>query len=175
MKELSIKEKAKRYNEAIKRAKAMIKVANNQEETYNSVITIFPELAESEDEKIRKTIISMFKSYNIQKVGDFTDKDIIAWLEKQGKQNLTDKVEPKDYNSIDPHFGKPIDKVEPKFKVGDWIINTESGYIRQILKINNGCYKTDYGVLPIKDYESIFRLWTIQNARKGEVKKRWLR
>lgn len=34
------------------------------------------------------------------------------WLKKQGWQNNSDV---KDYNSIDPHFGKPIDKVEPKF------------------------------------------------------------
>ena len=39
----------------------MIKVANNQEETYNSVITIFPELKESEDERIRKELIFYFQ------------------------------------------------------------------------------------------------------------------
>lgn len=48
--------------------------------------SIFPELKESEeskDEKIRKVLINMFKGYDIQRVGDFTDKEIIAWLEKQ--------------------------------------------------------------------------------------------
>lgn len=48
---------------------------------------IFPVLAESEDEKIRKVLIDMFKAYNIQKVGDFTNKEIIAWLEKQDKSS----------------------------------------------------------------------------------------
>jgi hypothetical protein len=35
---------------------------------------------------------------------------IIDLLEKQGEQNESNV---KDYNSIDPHFGKSIDKVEP--------------------------------------------------------------
>lgn len=45
----------KAYKEAIKRAKAMIEVAE-KEEVYKSAITIFPELQESKDEKIRKVI-----------------------------------------------------------------------------------------------------------------------
>lgn len=44
MGELSIEEKAKRYDEAIKRAKAMIKVAANQDEFIGFANTIFPEL-----------------------------------------------------------------------------------------------------------------------------------
>lgn len=66
----------------------MIKVANNQEETYNSVITIFPELKESEDERIRKSIYALITN---QEQGSFglecnhgaTWKEMLAWLEKQ--------------------------------------------------------------------------------------------
>jgi hypothetical protein len=49
--------------------------------------------------------------------------------EKQGEQNDSDV---KDYNSIDPNFAKPIDKVEPKFKNGQWIV------------WQNKCYKVNY-------------------------------
>ena len=45
--------------------------------------TYFPELAESEDEKIRKELIAMVKLSCTN--GDDVDKKI-AWLEKQGEQ-----------------------------------------------------------------------------------------
>lgn len=51
-----------------------------------------PELAESEDEKVRKVLVGFFKSYKEQGTcgaetfnGIPTDK-ILAWLEKQGEQ-----------------------------------------------------------------------------------------
>ena len=62
--------------------------------------------------------------------------------EKQGEQKPTDKVEPTDYNSIDPHFSKPIDKVEPMFNIGDTIVEKdldECGY-GTIKDIKDGQY-----------------------------------
>ena len=73
------KEKAKAYDEAIERAKKL----------YGNGITeeIFPELKESDDDRIKKDLI--------QWVNEFPDiiwrghykKDIIAWLEKQDKKS----------------------------------------------------------------------------------------
>lgn len=73
------KEKAKAYDEAIERTKKL----------YGNGITeeIFPELKESDDDRIKKDLI--------QWVDEFPDiiwrghykKDIIAWLEKQGEQS----------------------------------------------------------------------------------------
>jgi len=48
--------------------------------------TLIPELAESEDEKIRKKLISLFQSNNIEQFGEFTNKQFVDWLEKQGEQ-----------------------------------------------------------------------------------------
>lgn len=52
--------------------------------------TIFPELAESEDERIRKEIISHLQHEYVVKryVSDVEYDRWIAWLEKQGEQNL---------------------------------------------------------------------------------------
>ena len=55
------------------------------------------------------------KTYHITPCQLYTVFKKLTWLE-YGEKNPTDKVEPTDYNSIDPHFGKPTDKVEPKFK-----------------------------------------------------------
>ena len=87
---------------------------------------------------------------------------------------LSDNVEPTDYNSIDPHFGEPVDKVEPKFKVGDWCIDNEDGLIFQIVKVldNTYRYRTNEG----KEYscshyslELDARLWSISDAKEGDM------
>ena len=84
MKELTIEEKALAYDEAIKRAKDMLDY--KEEIRAEDMRYIFPELKESEDEKIRKEIINYFKC---QSRDEPSRKDIhnkwIAWLEKQGQ------------------------------------------------------------------------------------------
>ena len=59
MKELSIKEKAKRYDEAKLRISAAY---NSNRCTIGFMNEIFPELRESEDERIRKALIRFHKS-----------------------------------------------------------------------------------------------------------------
>ena len=104
MKELSIEEKARRYDEAIERAKAYQGLRSEIE-------IIFPELKESEDEGIRKGIIRCVK-------GNMPDNDFrkkyIAWLEKQGEKKSVIII--------------------PKFRIGDEIktANEESLTITKI-------------------------------------------
>ena len=80
-------EKAKRYDEAIERARAF----NNGEDVDVEAGTtfceyIFPELKESEDERIRKAIIEFFELQDDNTTYSFIPKkDIITWLEKQDK------------------------------------------------------------------------------------------
>ena len=53
---------------------------------------------ESEDERIRKSLIRGIESVCKEEevfTGGFTRKQIVSWLERQGEQNLADKVEPK--------------------------------------------------------------------------------
>jgi hypothetical protein len=90
MKELSIAEKAKAYDELLVKLQEA-KVDNNVcDERYCCVIDdIVPELKESEEEKIRKTLIDFFSkgAKNGAQTNGIYDKDIIAWLEKQGESN----------------------------------------------------------------------------------------
>ena len=69
------KEKAKAYDEAIERAK---KLGIAEE--------IFPELKESEDEKIRKEIISILRNAYWTSNRNRFNK-LVAWLEKQGDKD----------------------------------------------------------------------------------------
>ena len=86
MKELSIEEKAKRYDEVVNRMKHY--VVDEYGCSRIKVADVFPELRESEDEKVEMAIFGMvydsddelWSSYDVSK------SDILAWLEKQGEQ-----------------------------------------------------------------------------------------
>ena len=82
-------EKAKAYDEAIKRAKALYD--NHQPISGNNVIidNIFPELRESEEEERTINCIGMcLTDANEQRFKDYgtTLKDCLAWLKKQGEK-----------------------------------------------------------------------------------------
>ena len=82
MKELSIQEKAQLYDEAIERAKKIYDNRTTEE--------IFPELKESEDEKIKNAILNHLKKMRGNSQDDVCGvhvEDAIDWLEKQGKKS----------------------------------------------------------------------------------------
>ena len=166
MKELSIEEKTndsnyKAYTELINRledVKDAIKKQNYgiaMDILYKPYpefqITTSTELKENEDEKIRKQITG-FITYS--RVLDETKKNWLAWLEKQDEQ-------------------KPADKVEPKFKVGDWVIDKQ-GIMHQIANVienvTNHTYAYDIvGGGYFNDNTECVRLWTIEDAKDGDV------
>jgi len=85
MKELTIEQKAKAYDEALEKAKDMLSYKEVRQEDMEY---IFPELKEkeSEDERIRKALINYFKTFPYGSIDDAGTnvKEAIAWLEKQG-------------------------------------------------------------------------------------------
>ena len=100
-------EKAKAYDKAVEIGKSKIK--NNKDHVLyeDDIIEIFPELKESEDERIRKGLIDFLKSPFVNK--NITDEKVtpwIAWLEKQGEQNTNE--------------------IHPIFRVGDYIKNKKT-------------------------------------------------
>lgn len=85
MKELSIEEKAKAYDDAIEIARA--KYAMKDQPTHQDLVDIFPELAELKNERIRKHLIGVVELY-YGKTDEQGKKDCLAWLEKQGEQKI---------------------------------------------------------------------------------------
>ena len=128
----------------------VIALLNNKElskEQKEKLESIFPELAESENEMIRKGIIMCVKG---MPDNDFRKK-CISWLEKQAEQ-------------------KPTDKVEPKFHEGEWITNGATNPA-QISSIKDGMYFTHNDTIG-GDVESIdkeYHLWSINDAKDGDV------
>ena len=110
---------------------------------------IFPELKESEDERIRKAIIAYIS--HDQHCG-VSNADMIAWLEKQGIQTT--------------------DKVEPKFEVGDWIV-LPLVIIAHIESLNSTDYQvttTDGKICDFKiSKQDNYRLWSITDAKNGDL------
>ena len=101
MKELSIEEKAKRYDSAIEKFDVILNlntVKENGTIFADDVRKIFPELAESEGERIRKELLAVIDDLILP---DEQKERFAAWLEKQGKRNTDNsiwhKVEPKEY------------------------------------------------------------------------------
>lgn len=86
--ELSTEQKAEAYDRALKKASEFY---NNEEcrvgMTPVDLESIFPELKESEDEKIRKWLIHEVTetSDKIMSYRNMNKKDVLAWLEKQGE------------------------------------------------------------------------------------------
>ena len=86
MKKISIEENIKCYNDKLKLAKEALDSGSYDKET---IEYIFPELKESEDERIKKNLITFFKGeYGTNSNARFAGikvKDVIAWLEKQSE------------------------------------------------------------------------------------------
>lgn len=145
------------------------------------------------DERLRKTTIAFLKVFAEQ--GYENAVECIDWLKNQGerKQNVTDIIsylenyfattteeqQEKDWdefkNWVEKHFNhdrdieiNPTNKVESKFKVGDWIINSE-GTLRYIVTVDKTGYETNKGWLTRDYYEKRFHLWTIKDAKDGDV------
>lgn len=87
MKELSIKEKSKRYEEALDEAKAIHKAI--RQDLKPVIEKIFPELQELDDEQMWK-LIKKYAHYNISDLAleadHITREYLESWLEKQGEQ-----------------------------------------------------------------------------------------
>ena len=99
MKELTIGQKAKAYDEAKEKAKVLKECSTNTE-VVRYMDELFPELAESEDEKIRNYILSHLQQH-LKTVREFLNNGMsapfssweikmleasVVWLEKQGEQ-----------------------------------------------------------------------------------------
>ena len=247
----------KKYKDAMGMAEEIIRYYKEHnrgdENSIEDLEQIFPELRESEDEKIRKALIKgveCCKASGWTNFGNNVDIDVVlAWLEKQGtpaklseeEQNrfakgvlsscalsFIDYLDAHKYESkmcvsngecedIENAFHnamwdrlhryyckyiekqgekpqgksaleaineekvdnrncvKPTSKVEPKFKVGDWVAsNSCTGHILHIIDIDNRDYEIETpqgntGVPTIAYIDNNFHLWSIKDAKDGDV------
>ena len=201
MKELTIEQKAKRYDEAIRESGKIIDFCTggaNIPECVSVKATIehiFPELTESEDEKIRKAIIEFFELQDDNTTYSLIPKkDIIAWLEKQRGQKTVDEIAKEvcknrasattflksagimnEKGELAEQYRQdgqnPADNVELKFNVGDWITNGKF-IVGQIISVDKEYYHYICNGIEQPLYISNahnYHLWAIQDAKDGDV------
>lgn len=126
-------QKAKVYDEAVERLRNAFYDNNSRmcEEYRDAVLKIiepiFPELKESDDERIRKWLIKdMGRRLSCWTSTEVTKEQVLAWLEKQGEQ-------------------KPVVDTKviiPKFRVGDIVKSKSQPMLspRKIISIGKDCY-----------------------------------
>lgn len=169
----------KKYKLSLDRIKVLIANVESSSKdciSIDDIKEIYPELAESEDERIRKELIQNLKERFGTKGtmgGNLDMPKVIAYLEKQGEQKSGDIIRHKkqgftckiiavdnEYRCNGTHLPiewqdayelvehKP-DKVEPKFCEGEWLCENEpNNYARfiQILEIVNVQGKDRYRI-----------------------------
>jgi hypothetical protein len=213
---LNIKNIKMNYEEKYKEMKKRVLAIGQgyvKEVDYNSPRSIAeyidPELCESEDERIRKEIISFLKEGEPYYCPNSVRRQEWAnWLEKQGsKVDVLDDF-PTEFERQISHLiassinkeweykkdfvkhtansllqyaknelekqakQKLIDESKPKFNVGDWITNGEYTWkvtdikpLDYILQSQNGDVVDD----TISYVDEEFHLWTIQDAKDGDI------
>ena len=162
MKKLTIEQKAKAYDGLIERLKDL-KFSCRFSPLSDTIDEIFPELKESEDERIKNEIILYIGARN--DISLDTHNKWLSWLEKQGEQ-------------------KPYDKVEPKLEIkeGMWYICTCTYTLKgKIIAIKGQIYKSNQdGAIEVEDghlfidkidgkAQNYFKPWTIKDAKDGDV------
>lgn len=90
---MTVEQKAKAYDKAIEKLRDFYRdydTVSNLIDVKEELAKIFPELKESEDERIRKTLINVFATHkDYEMFFGISVEDIRAWLEKQGEQKPT--------------------------------------------------------------------------------------
>ena len=204
MKELSIEEKAEAYDKVSKEVKDFFEGKQKMNSDVTQTLKyLFPELADSEDEKTKESLMQyIWDIYHREYCPPTPSIEIcdkwLTWLEKQkytqrdiddaylkgicdAKQELEKQGEQKppviDFNANDWYVSKvdgkihniyySVDKIEPKFKVGDYIVSDYC--MGRVVEITNDAYllDTEQGI-PFS-CRSI-RLWDItKDAKDGDV------
>ena len=204
MEKLTIEQKAKRYDEAIEKAKEHYNKGRFPEFANYIASDIFPELKKKTDKEMIQKLITVVHLYYGEGI-DVERDECLEWLEKQSNKNSNDKkinselfeqmltipdgcvatiennrihIKREGKSAIEAIIDEKVDnanKVEPKFKVGDWIIFNDDGYICRIISIRNNKYHI-YSIynnikqwIKITDIDNKCHLWTLSDAKDGDI------
>lgn len=166
MKKLTIEQKAKAYDEALK--------VLHKYDGANIMFTqdlkeeMFPELKESEDERIRKWLIYYFKEV-CDNVSEKEKKGVLTWLEKQGEK--IDVIE-----NFDTEFEKQVSHLiasiinkEHEYNQGyvKWTANALLNYAKHELKKQDEQKSAEWSIDNLPEFESYLCLMFQKFRTKG--------
>ena len=148
----SIEQKAKAYDEALEIAKDLHdNHALGMLFIYETCEQIFPQLKESEDERVVRDLVNFLKSPFVNE--NITDEKVtpwIAWLKKQSKKKPTQEVEP-----------------APIFRIGDILKRKGKDYTFRVDRIQGGYYHCD------RNHGAFFPIEEQGNWKLVEQKSAW--
>lgn len=146
-----------KYKDLVEAVKQLQETNPSDEGIQSWVKDNVPELRESEDDKVREELIRLVKKSHEQggyALHKYETDRMLAWLEKQGEQKSTYMV-------------------EPKFHKGDFIKHNKANIICKVISVNSGSYFVENietgGRIELFNAEQNFHLWTIQDAKDGDV------
>lgn len=188
-----------KYKEALERARNLHKDAIDMGENIRAkqCEIIFPEIKESEDEMIRKELITHCRNTRcVTEEGAERIAKWISWLEKQESvEEIVERCKTLGYNegkiqgqieglTNDEKYQQGLHDafenqgeqsindnklINPKFNIGDWVL-TDKGDTVQIGAVNNGYYTIDNGMDFNASYvDRCWHKWTIKDAKSGDV------
>lgn len=102
------------------------------------------------------------------------EKPITIGKRRAVSGKLKELFDNKDPKSIEETKKKMLEETEPKFKVGDWLINRTNATIAQIVAVTDSFYdyreQSGQRSMSYQEYvEWDFRLWSITDAKDGDV------
>lgn len=126
-------------------------------------------MSNKDDERLRKNTISFLKEF--ADLGYENAVECIDWLEKQGEQK------PQGKSALEAIKEENVDnanKIEPKFKVGDWIISSVLGTAHIIGTNDSNEFQLEYidGKQKFSSIDYVnyaYDKWTINYAKNGNV------
>lgn len=132
MKELSIEEKAKAYDGAFRIAQELYNNPNSSHIGKGYVCTVFPELRESKDERIRKGIIELVRQSS-EILEKKNQEQMLAWLEKQGEKEINDND-----IAVLENWENAVKENKEKWQLSDWFVEATSLLVRKVEYMGQG-------------------------------------
>ena len=177
--------------EAINAIKAWDFLNNDEKEV---IKTLIPELAESDDERIKKEFCNDIWTF----IPNEKAHKYIAWLEKQESvEEIVERCKKSWYNEgkiqgqiegltneekyqqgwrdalENQGVYEPIEMVELKFHDGDWTVSNLDKKVRKISEVHfdkyNSYYVVDGKSVNLEEYDRLHHLWSIKDAKPGDI------
>lgn len=147
----TIEEKAKAYDEFLRKAKELYNRDHHKSEDLEYIFG--DDLKEkNERKKLIETLINMFTHYKIEKVGEFTNDQIVGWLKEQLEKlekyewsgKITSRKAKGKLSALleELESRKKIDN-RPIFRIGDTLKKKGKDYTFTVDRIQGGYYHCD--------------------------------
>lgn len=105
---------------------------------------------------------NIYNTWGVCHIEEITEQRLATEKEKL---KLFDAISAYNYESNEET--KTLEKL-PKFKIGDWVVNIDEK-VNQVVAIDDDGFTLDDGSHCNNAWNKLYRLWTIQDAKEGDV------